>query len=102
MNRKHSVIIGAIACLVIGAIMFDIGLWLRQAPESFLRTLFLLAHAPVIGVLTHLRESAYDWNTSAWLSQVMAAFLGYWTLLGTLAALGWRTILSRRHTSHVA
>jgi hypothetical protein len=102
MNRKHSVIIGTIAGLVIGAVMFDIGLWLRQAPESFPRSLFLLAHAPVIGVLTRVRESTYDWNTSAGLSQVMAAFLVYWALLGTLAALGWRTILSRRHTSHVA
>ncbi len=102
MTRKHSVVIGAITGLVVGIIMFAIGIWLRYAPEPFVLKAFLFIHAPGMGLLSRLHESAYDWNTAAGLSQVLAMFLGYWTLPGALAGLGWRTVLSRRHTSLVA
>jgi len=102
MNRKHSVIIGLITGLVVGIIMFVIGLWLRHASEPVLTNAFLLIHAPALGLMSCLHAPAYDWNTNAGLSQVLALFLGYWTLLGTLVGLGWQIILSQRHTSHVA
>ena len=102
MNRKHLVIIGASAGLVVGIIMFVIGLWLRHAPEPILTNAFLCLHAPALGLMSCLHGADYDWNSNAGLAQILAAFLGYWTLLGTLAGLGWRSVLSGRHTSHVA
>ena len=102
MNRKRSVIIGASTGLVFGIIMFAIGLWLRHAPEPVLTNAFLCIHAPALGLMSCLHGTGYDWNSNAGLLQILAVFLGYWTLLGTLVGLGWRMILSWRHTSHVA
>ena len=102
MSHKHSVSIGASTGLVVGIVMFGVALLLRQNHIWLFRETFYLIHAPALRFLVSLHEQAYDWNTIAGYLQILSVLVIYWVLLGLLAGLGWRTLLSRRHTSHVA
>ena len=102
MSHKHSVSIGVGSGLGVGIIMFGVALLLRQSHVWLFRETFYLIHAPALRFLVSLHEQAYDWNTITGYLQVFAVLVVYWVLLGFLAGLGWRTFLSRRHTSHVA
>ncbi len=91
--KKHTLVLGASIGFATGLIMFGVGLWLSYQPGSSLIPPFLLVHRPALAVLALIHDVAsYDWRSPAGLTQIFAAFLVYWTLLGTLAGSGWRAI----------
>ena len=88
MTSKRAIGFGAVYGLETGFVMFLIGLWLAYGADSILSQLFQLLQAPALGLLTRLHDTTYDWGSNAGLSQLLAAFLIYWTTLGALIGLG--------------
>ena len=96
IKRRHAFGFGASFGLATGLSMFLIGLYLAHCPGSVLISPFLLLHAPALGLLLRLHGTAYEWNSNAGLSQLLAAFLIYWAFLGILAGLAIQKIGNRR------
>jgi hypothetical protein len=97
MKNNRTLIIGASIGLAVGVIMFVAALLLRGHPDSALLTLFMGIHYPALYLLIRVHSSSYDWNSLAGLFESLLAILAYWTLLGTLAGLGLRRLLTRKH-----
>ena len=102
MKIKHAVVVGAISGLVIGLVMFLVALWLRHHEGSVLMTPYRTLNTPALWVLAWLRGLFYDWQSFAGLSQVLAAFLIYWALLGILVGLGLPAFWNRKHQARAA
>ena len=94
--NKRAIGFGADYGLVAGFVMFFIGLWLANCPGSVLIQPFMLLNAPAIGLISRLHDASYDWFSNAGLSQLLAAFLIYWTVLGVLIGLGSRILMQNR------
>jgi hypothetical protein len=97
MIKKHIVGFSASFGLVVGIVMFMVGLALRGHASSVLIAPFLWLHAPIMMVLRPLQAVSYDWGSPAGLAQLFVAFLIYWTLIGLLAGFGLRAFLNRKY-----
>ena len=102
MKTKRAVVLGAGSGLVVGVIMFLVALLLRHHEDSVLMTLYRTLNFPVLWSLVQWRGIFHDWETFAGYSQVLASFLIYWALLGTVIGLGWRVFWNRRHDARAA
>ena len=101
--KKHTLIIGSATGFAMGLVMFGIGMWLSRQSGSPLISPFLAIHSPALAVLARLHDVAsYDWRSTTGLSQILAALLVYWTLLGTLIGFGTRAFVVRKHQVHAA
>jgi hypothetical protein len=85
---KRAIGVGAGYGLVTGLAMFLIGLWLASLPGSVLIQPFVLLNAPALELIGRLHDASYNWFSNAGLSQLLVAFLIYWTTLGVLIGLG--------------
>ena len=102
MIKKHTVGFCASFGLAIGIVMFLVALALRYLPDSIFGHLIQALNAPAIGLIKQLHDETYNWGSLAGLSQALLAFLVCWLLLGTLAGLGLRAFLSRKHHANAA
>lgn len=96
--NKRAIGFGAGYGLVMGLVMFLIGLWLAYRPGSVFIQPFLLLNAPAIGLTSRLHDESYNWFSNAGLSQLLAAFLIYWSLLGFLSGFGSHILMQNRKT----
>jgi hypothetical protein len=97
MTKKHIVGSGASYGLAFGFVMFLVGLALAYRADMGFSGIFMFLNAPAFALIARLHDASYDWGSLAGLSQMLLAFLISWTLLGTLAGLGWRRFLTRKY-----
>ncbi len=97
MKTNHAIVLGAISGLVVGLVMFLVALSLRDHEGSVLMTPYKALNMPALWVLVRLHGLFYVWQSFAGFSQVLAAFVIYWALLGILAGLGLRVFWNRKH-----
>ena len=102
MKTKRAVVLGAGYGLVVGFVMFLVSLSLRHHEGSILMTPYRTLNTPALWVLLRLHGLFYDWETFAGYSQVLASFLIYWAVLGTVVGLGWRAFWNRKHQAGAA
>ena len=76
MNRKRSVIIGAIIGLVVGIIM--VGLGFTVPPSSFLYSILSIIHRPLVPLITWMHIASHGVG----LYKALAVVLLYWGLIG--------------------
>lgn len=96
--NKRAIGFGAGYGLATGFVIFLIGLWLANCPGSVLIQPFMLLNSPALGLISRLHDASYNWFSNAGLSQLLAAFLIYWTMLGVLIGIGSRIATQNRKT----
>jgi hypothetical protein len=99
MTIKRTFILGSTGGLFLGAILFSAGMWLQ--PTS--------AFMPIISFLTWPVTSLYMWllvsthgQTGAGILSFMTTVLIFWAVIGALAGVCYRKVMSWRHISHAA
>ena len=98
MTNKRIVSSGASFGLAFGIVMFLVGLALAYRTDSVFTGAFMFLNWPALYLIARLHDvSSYDWGSFAGLSQMLLSFLICWTLIGTLAGLGLRRFLTRKH-----
>jgi hypothetical protein len=96
--NKRAMGFGAVYGLMTGLVMFLIGLCLTSQPHPILIPSFILLNAPAMGLISRLHDASYNWFSNAGLSQLFAAFLIYWTMLGALIGLGSNISMQNQKT----
>jgi len=99
MIKKHIIGFGAIIGLALGVISIVAGVYLPG--DSSLVVALLAVESPLLHVVTWMHKTAHGWGSNTDLYKLLALVLGYWTLLGLLAGLGFRWLISRKG-SHAA
>jgi hypothetical protein len=97
MIKKHTVGFGAITGLMIGVIVFVVGISSASAPDTFVLRAINAIQVPLIPVVAWMQGAAHNWGSNnSGLYKLLIVIMGYWMLLGALIGFGCRLVLGRR------
>jgi len=95
MIKKHIVGLGAITGLVVGVIVFVIGI--SSTPDMFVLKAINAIQVPLIPVVAWIQGAAHNWgNNNSGLYKLLIVIMGYWMFLGAMIGFGCKLLLSRK------
>ena len=98
MKKTHTVRLGAIVGLLVGVIVFAVGLVLP--PDLFLCRAIVAMQSPLIPIVHLLQPASQPWGSNNDIYKVWIAILSYWMafglLLGVLVSFAYRLLVGQK------
>jgi hypothetical protein len=95
MIKTHTVGFGAITGLVVGVIVFVIGI--SSTPDTFVLKAINAIQVPLIPVVAWMQGAAHNWGSNnSGLYKLLIVILGYWAFFGAMIGFGCRMVFVPR------